>query len=75
MGTTYEVKIQQEYPHNVDIISKGIDSILTVINQSMSTYISNSEISLINNTTTPNQLFSLSDDFKYVLEKSLEYYS
>jgi len=74
MGTTYEVKIQQEYPHNVDMISKGIDSILTVINQSMSTYISNSEISLINNTTTPNQLFSLSDDFKYVLEKSLEYY-
>tara|TARA_B110000263_G_scaffold217265_1_gene203226 strand:- start:682 stop:1692 length:1011 start_codon:yes stop_codon:yes gene_type:complete len=74
MGTTYEIKIQQEYPHNVDMISKGIDSILTAINQSMSTYISNSEISLINNNTTPNQLFSLSDDFKYVLEKSLEYY-
>jgi len=74
MGTTYEVKIQQEYSHNVDIISKGIDSILTGINQSMSTYIPNSEISLINKNSTPDYLFNLSDDFKYVLEKSLEYY-
>ena len=74
MGTTYEVKIQQEYPHNLDMISKDIDSILTVINQSMSTYIPNSEISLINKNSTPDYLFNLSDDFKYVLEKSLEYY-
>ncbi len=73
MGTTYEVKINQVYPQNIDLISKNIDSILLAVNQSMSTYIPNSEISLINNNQS-NQVFVLSDDFKYVLEKSLEYY-
>ena len=74
MGTTYEVKIKHSYSNNFDIISKDIDSILKAINQSMSTYIPNSEISLINSNNMPNQTFAVSSDFEYVLNKSLEYY-
>jgi len=74
MGTTYEVKIAQEYPHSVDLISKGIDSILVAINQSMSTYIPDSEISLINSNNISGEVFTVSEEFQYVLEKSLEYY-
>ncbi|RMB56346.1 FAD:protein FMN transferase [Dokdonia sinensis] len=46
-GTTYAVK----YYGNVDdapIIQKSIDSVVTVVNQSMSTYIEDSDISKIN---------------------------
>ena len=67
MGTTYEVKIKHSYSNNFDIISKDIDSILKAINQSMSTYIPNSEISLINSNNMPNQTFAVSSDFEYVL--------
>jgi len=69
-----EVKIEQEYPHSVDLISKGIDSILVAINQSMSTYIPDSEISLINSNNIYGEVFTVSEEFQYVLEKSLEYY-
>ena len=49
MGTTYEVKIVQNLSnHNQNIIAEDIDSILKSINKSMSTYIPDSEISLIN---------------------------
>ncbi len=75
MGTTYEVKLDKELsPHDVDLFSKGIDSILIRINQSMSTYIPNSKISLINSNHAPDEIFLISDKFEYVLNKSLEYY-
>tara|TARA_Y100001936_G_scaffold14453_1_gene12505 strand:- start:26 stop:1036 length:1011 start_codon:yes stop_codon:yes gene_type:complete len=74
MGTTYEVKIAQELSHSLDLISKGIDSILVEINQSMSTYIPDSEISLINSNNISGEVFAISEEFQYVLEKSLEYY-
>lgn len=76
MGTTYEVKIVQNLSnHNQNIIAEDIDSILNSINQSMSTYIPDSEISLINKDEVLFKSFIVSDDFKYVLNKSLEYYN
>lgn len=74
MGTTYEVKISDNNQHNVEFMSKGIDSILVSINQSMSTYIPDSEVSIINKDRSAHKIFKISDDLKYVLNKSLEYY-
>ena len=45
------------------IIAEDIDSILKAINQSMSTYIPNSEISLINKDEVLFKSFIVSDDF------------
>ena len=76
MGTTYEVKVAQNLSHyHQKIIAEDIDSILKAINQSMSTYIPDSEISLINKNEILMKSFIVSDDFKYVLDKSLEYYN
>ena len=76
MGTTYEVKITQNLSnYNQNIITQDIDSILNSINQSMSTYIPNSEISLINKDEVVFKSFIVSNSFKYVLNKSLEYYN
>ena len=76
MGTTYEVKITKNLSnYNQNIITQDIDSILNSINQSMSTYIPNSEISLINKDEVVFKSFIVSNSFKYVLNKSLEYYN
>jgi len=50
MGTTYSITIADEDAghKNSDLIKSKVDSVLTAINQQMSTYISNSEISLFN---------------------------
>ena len=74
MGTTYEVKISKNIssPQFV-LIQAGIDSLLKSINQSMSTYISDSEISKINNFNDSIPI-DLSYDFSYVLAKSLYYH-
>jgi len=75
MGTTYEVKVSKNLSKkHQNIIAQDIDSILKSINQSMSTYISDSEISLINKDEVVFKSFIVSDEFKYVLNKSLEYY-
>ena len=75
MGTTYEVKIAQNLSNSKQsIIAEDIDSILKSINQSMSTYISDSEISLINKNEVVFKSFVVSDEFKYVLNKSFFYY-
>ena len=74
MGTTYEIKIRDIYPEKIDFLSYAIDSILLSINQSMSTYIQDSEISFINNDLKSFEPLELSEDFNYVLDKSLDYY-
>ena len=74
MGTTYEIKIRDIYPEKIDFLSYAIDSILLSINQSMSTYMQDSEISFINNDLKSFEPFELSKDFNYVLNKSLDYY-
>ena len=74
MGTTYEIKIRDIYPEKIDFLSYAIDSILLSINQSMSTYMQDSEISFINNDLKSFEPLELSKDFNYVLNKSLDYY-
>ena len=69
MGTTYSVKlIVLENIADVEKIKNSVDSILVSINQQMSTWIPNSEISTFNNTKTTDY-FEISDDFFYVLDK------
>ena len=73
MGTTYEVKIwANDQNFNRQEIQSGIDSILSSVNNSMSTYINTSEISLFNKNQTENKI-AVSDDFYYVLDKSIDY--
>ncbi len=73
MGTTYRIVINSK--GNVDINLKSqIDSILTDFNQSMSTYIDDSEISIFNK-MDKNEYLNVSNDFYHVLEKSLMYYN
>ena len=49
MGTSYTIKLNFAYTsHHRRVIEKGIDSILINLNQQMSTWIKDSEISLFN---------------------------
>ena len=69
MGTTYSIKlVLSERLEEQDKIKGSIDSILVNINQQMSTWIPNSEISVFNNNKTVDY-FKVSDDFYYVLDK------
>jgi thiamine biosynthesis lipoprotein len=71
MGTTYSVKIVDKLnEYQKRNLVDGIDSTLISINQIFSTYISDSEISNVNN----NINFTVSDEFKYVFNKSKSYY-
>ena len=74
MGTAYEIKIiSSAFSKNkTKIVEAGIDSILFSINNSMSTYIDSSEISLINKNRTKDKI-KVSSNFYYVLQKSIEY--
>ena len=51
LGTTYKVIVQSEY--NSSVIKQSIDSIFEVVNNSMSTYRSNSIISRVNQSQNP----------------------
>lgn len=64
-GTTYTIKYHSE--HNV-IAKKSIDSLLNIIDQSMSTYIDSSIISKLNN----NIDVDLDSLIQYVLNRSIE---
>ena len=68
MGTTYSIKIitNNEYPEKTQIQAE-IDQILTDINQAMSTYIDNSELSILNQTKNTDWQ-TLSDELFYVIE-------
>ncbi len=52
MGTTYSIKIKASNNINKIIIKDEVDKILSEINQSMSTYIKESELSMINSPET-----------------------
>ena len=69
MGTTYSIKLVFKHTNQDNIkIKNSIDSILLNLNQQMSTWIKESEISLFNeNLSTEPQ--KISDDFFYVLEQ------
>ena len=46
LGTTYSIKYTSEIPEKQ--VQKGIDSLLYLLNKSLSTYLPNSDISKIN---------------------------
>jgi len=67
MGTTYSIKIKTDNNHvNKIIIHDEIDKILSEINQSMSNYIKESELSIINISKTSDWQ-SVSDDLFTVI--------
>ncbi len=77
MGTTYSVKVVLE--EGVDLegekakLQKNLDLVLAAVNQQMSTYISNSELSRINKSDV-GQKVSVSEPLAEILRISLEVY-
>ena len=67
MGTTYSVKIVAEPFQSTDGLQEKIDKRLDEINQSMSTYRKDSEISRFNRHPSVDEGFPISDDFFRVL--------
>ena len=72
MGTTYSVKINADNAFvEKNKISDDIDEILSEINQSMSTYIKESELSNINFSTISDWQ-SISDDLFEVIDHAMK---
>ena len=73
MGTTYSIKIVDNLSQDIDsnIIKINIDSVLQEVNQQMSTYITDSEISRLNR-LVGKDWFSVSTDFYDVIVESQE---
>ena len=70
MGTTYSVKINEsKLPFSAELINANLNDILIDINQKMSTYIEDSELSLINQNNSGDWLV-LSGDLYYVLNEA-----
>ncbi len=68
MGTTYHIKIFSRSFNNISTLKKRIDQRLDEINQSMSTYIDESEISRFNRSGISGKKFYISDDFLNVMK-------
>ena len=67
MGTTYQVKLIAGYFKNTSELKEKIDNRLQAINQSMSTYIPDSEISRFNAMQDTRKKLAVSDDFLHVM--------
>ena len=67
-GTTYSILY---YANSGENYQKQFDSLFAVVNQSMSTYIPDSDISKLNR----NEAFAVDNHFRKVLEKSYEIYN
>ena len=72
MGTIYNIKIISKPLENILLskIQSSIDSTLLKVNQQMSTYIKDSEISQFNNHKTKTN-FKVSSEFAEVLKEAL----
>lgn len=75
MGTTYHIKIIATDFNGIGILEKKIEKRLVEINQSMSTYIKDSEISRFNAFNQTGTKFKISDDFFRVMKKAETIYS
>ncbi|MFC1565938.1 FAD:protein FMN transferase [Candidatus Neomarinimicrobiota bacterium] len=73
MGTKYSIKIIAKLPQTIDInnVKSKIDSALQLVNQQMSTYIPDSEISRFNQLTSKDW-FTISTDFYDVIVTAQE---
>ncbi|QTA89764.1 FAD:protein FMN transferase [Desulfonema magnum] len=67
MGTTYHIRVVTGFFENAEGLKKKIDERLREINQSMSTYIKESEISKFNAISSTDEKFYISDDFLKVM--------
>ena len=72
MGTDYTIKYSAKLPNQSNNKDK-VDQLLEDINNQMSTYISDSEISRFN-TFNDTTWFAISDEFAYVVTSSFKYY-
>jgi thiamine biosynthesis lipoprotein len=69
MGTSYKIKIIEHYKiDKIQKIKNSIDSILVNLNQQMSTWIIDSEISLFNHSRATDY-YKISNEFYHVLEQ------
>jgi thiamine biosynthesis lipoprotein len=68
MGTTYHVKVVTGDNQGIAGLKDKIDARLVEINNSMSTYQKNSEISRFNDLKQTGQAFQISDDFYRVMQ-------
>jgi thiamine biosynthesis lipoprotein len=75
MGTFYSVKIVREdlqpIPFIVDTLKSKVDSLLLTVNQQMSTYLEDSEISRFNQ-YQGTDWFPVSEDLAYVVKNALQ---
>ena len=67
MGTTYQVKIIAGYFKRTSGLKEKIENRLLAINQSMSTYLQDSEISRFNALRDTREKLAVSDDFLQVM--------
>jgi thiamine biosynthesis lipoprotein len=67
MGTTYHIKIVAGTSKNISNLKNKIDQRLGKINQSMSTWIKDSEISRFNDLKNAGEKIEVSDDFVQVM--------
>ena len=74
MGTTYQVKIVAGYFKNTSGLKKKIDNRLQAINQSMSTYLPDSELSRFNVIRDTRGKLAVSDDFLQVMRAARDIY-
>jgi len=75
MGTTYHIKVVTGYFKPTSGLQEKIDARLEAINQSMSTYIQDSEISRFNRFSDVDKSFVVSDDFFHVFQKAQQLYT
>jgi thiamine biosynthesis lipoprotein len=68
MGTTYHIKLVTGYFKGIGDLKEQIEKRLSEINQSMSTYIKDSEISRFNELRSVGARFRVSDDFMQVVK-------
>ncbi len=71
MGTTYSVKFTSQSPINIVEIENEVNSLLQKVNQQMSTFIPNSELSLFNKSTSTDWI-NVSQDLAFVMETALK---
>jgi len=74
MGTVYQVKVVTENGIDAEKLKKSIENRLKKINQSMSTYIPDSEISRFNDLDQVGEAFKVSEDFWTVMTMAKQVY-
>ncbi|MBU4345479.1 MAG: FAD:protein FMN transferase [Desulfobacteraceae bacterium] len=74
MGTTYYIKVVPEHSAKAEGLKRKIDIRLEEINQSMSTFIKDSEISRFNRLSRVGERFYASDDFLRVMSVAKNLY-